>query len=186
MVIGRPFASRPLAQFTFTNGLPCEKFPGGAIQHVEKSVAIAPQHQLARRALPIRVDQHGDLHRVVVVRIVRRELEMPFELAGIGIERDHGIGIEIVAGALRGIPVGAGIAGAPVDQVQIRIVGTCDPDRAAAVLPIVSAPAFVSGLAGSGNGIEPPGFLARFAVKSGDESADAEFPAARRRQSLYL
>ena len=38
---------------------------------------------------------------------------MPLELAGIGVERDGGIGVEIVAGAHIGVPVGRGIADTP-------------------------------------------------------------------------
>ena len=51
--IGRPFASNPLTQFTFTNGLPEQELPVVAIEHVEVAVAIRPQHRFARRAPPV-------------------------------------------------------------------------------------------------------------------------------------
>jgi hypothetical protein len=54
---------------------------------------------------------------------------MPFELAGIGVQRHDRIGIPIVAGTLIGIPVGAGIADSPISKVDLGIVGTDDPDR---------------------------------------------------------
>jgi hypothetical protein len=63
------------------------------------------------------------------VRVVRRELEVPFRLAGIGVERGHAAGIEVVAGAHIAVHVGAGIAGALVDQVQCRIVGAGHPQQ---------------------------------------------------------
>ena len=51
--IGRPLASRPLAQFTFTNGAPGEERAGLAVEHVEEAVAVGPQHRLGRRAAPV-------------------------------------------------------------------------------------------------------------------------------------
>ena len=67
---------------------------------------------------PSHVGQHRDLHRIVVEIVVRRELVIPFQLAGIGIERDHGIAVEVVAGAVVAVPIGPGIADAPVGQIQ--------------------------------------------------------------------
>ena len=133
---------------------------GRAIEHVEEAVAIGPQHHLRRRAAPVHVDEHRHLHRVVVVAVVGRELVVPLQLAGVGVERDDRVGIEVVAGPLIGIPVGPRIADAPVGQVQRRIVRTGDPDRAAAVLPRVALPGFVPGSPGAGNRVEPPELLA--------------------------
>ncbi|KAF0187433.1 MAG: hypothetical protein FD165_2913, partial [Gammaproteobacteria bacterium] len=71
--------------------------------------------------MPRDVGQYRDLHRVVVVAVVRRELVVPFQLAGVGVERNDGLSVEIVAGTLVGVPVGPRIADAPVREVEFRI-----------------------------------------------------------------
>jgi hypothetical protein len=42
--------------------------------------------------------EHRHLDRVVVVDVVRRELVVPLERAGIRVERDDRVGVEFVAG----------------------------------------------------------------------------------------
>ena len=85
---GRPFASKPSIQFTFTYGLPEQELAGRAIEHVHQAVAIRPQHHLARLPAERDVGEHRHLRRVVVELVVRRELVMPLQLARIGVERD--------------------------------------------------------------------------------------------------
>ena len=117
------------------------------------------------------------MHGIVIEIVVRRELEVPFELAGIGVERDHAIAIEVVAGAMVAIPIGTGIADAPVGEIEIGIVGARDPDGGAAGLPGIAGPGFVAGFARAGDGVEAPGFLAGRGVVGGDETADAVLAA---------
>src|SRR4029077_1655263 len=107
-------AARPIDLY---EGLAGEKLPRPAIQNIEEAVAIAPEHQLARAAVPIRVGQDRYLHRVIVVGVVRRELEVPLHLARVSVQREYGIRVEIVAEALNGVKIRAGIAGTPVGQI---------------------------------------------------------------------
>ena len=58
------------------------------------------------------------------------------------------------------VPVGAGVPDAPIEQVQVGIVGAGEPDRAASPLPGIAFPSVVVGLAGPRNGVEAPGSLA--------------------------
>ncbi len=111
---------------------------------------------------------------------------MPLELSGVGVERDHRVGVEVVAGPEIGIPVRTGIADTPVGQVERRIVGGRHPRRSAAGLPGVAAPGFVAGLAGSGNGVEAPHFLSRARIEGRDEAADAVLAAAEADEHLVL
>ena len=86
--MGWPLASQPFSQSTRLDELGgLQEFAIGAVQNVIEAVAVGLQHQLARLALPHRVHQHRHLQRVIVVGVVRRVLEPPFQLAGIGIER---------------------------------------------------------------------------------------------------
>src|SRR5439155_23732336 len=77
-----------------------EELTGRSIQHIEEAIPVGPEHDLAWAALPLHIDQDRNLRRVVIKFIVGRKLVIPFQLAGIRIERDHGTAIEIVAPAL--------------------------------------------------------------------------------------
>ena len=101
---------------------------------------------------------------------------MPFDLAGLRLEREHRAGVEVVAGAHRRVER-AGIADAPIDRVQLRIVGAGDPGRSAAELPGVALPGVAAGLFGTGDRMGPPQMLAGRRIPSIDEAAGAEFGA---------
>ena len=61
--------------------MPKQELAVSAIEHVEEAVAVGLHEQLARLTLPVRIDQRRRLLRVVVPDIVRRELEVPLQLA---------------------------------------------------------------------------------------------------------
>src|SRR5205085_9832035 len=128
------------------------KLSRGSVYDIIETVSVVPQHHLASIPVPIHIGENGNLHGVVVVGIIRRELKIPLEFAGVGIKGQNAIGIKIVARPLSGIPVRTRISGAPIGEVEIGIVRARDPDGRAAVLPISAFPAFVPGLAGTGNG----------------------------------
>ena len=98
------------------------------VQHVEKPVAIAPEHELARGAGDGRINEYRGLHRIEIVRVIRCELEMPPELAGIRVKCHDRVGVEVVARPLIRVPVRTGVADAPVGQVERRIVRPGEPD----------------------------------------------------------
>ena len=77
-----------LAQVVSTNGLATMSFPGDAIDRVEEPVAVGEHHDLARLPVDGELSKHGHLRRIPVVDVVRRELVVPLQLAGVGIERD--------------------------------------------------------------------------------------------------
>src|SRR2546430_2339395 len=89
----------------------------GAIKQEIKSVAAGLREEFARFAFEFGVEENGRLHGVPIVNIVRRRLEMPDEFAGVGIERDDGAGVEIVAGTAFTGEDRVGIAGAPVEKI---------------------------------------------------------------------
>ena len=67
------------------------------IQNVIEAIPVCEQHQFAGLALPVGIYQDGRLGCVQIEKIVRRELEMPLELAGIGVEGNEGVGVQVVA-----------------------------------------------------------------------------------------
>src|SRR5580704_16390924 len=111
------------------------------------------------------------------MQVVRSELVIPFEFSRVCVESEHRAAVEIVAGAFVTTVAGRGIAGGPINEIQLRIVRTGDPGRCAAGLPRVASPGFVARLAGAGNGIESPGTLAGVGVIGIDEAAHAIFAA---------
>ena len=72
-------------------GLASEEAARGAIQRVVEAIAIGKHDELARLAAHHRIHQAGRLGGIPVVLIVRRVLEVPSLLAGVGVERQHGI-----------------------------------------------------------------------------------------------
>ncbi len=155
-----------------------EKFSVGAIEHVEEAVAIGVEEKFARFTVEIDVEKDGDFGGVPIVEIEWSELEIPLEFAGVRIEGEDGIGIEIVAFAAGAVVGGRRIAGGPVEKVELWIVGAGDPGGSAAVgSGFGGAPGVTAGFAGSGNGVETPGALAGGGVVGVDETTDTVFAA---------
>ncbi len=65
-----------------------KKLAGGPVQYIKETVAIGPKQQLARGSVPIGIDENWDLYRVVIVRVIRRELKIPLQSPGIGVKGD--------------------------------------------------------------------------------------------------
>ena len=96
-----------------------QKLAGVAVEHVEECVAIGVQHQC--RILPwnLASDQHRRFGGVPIVRVVRRELEIPLQLSRLRIERQDAARVKIVARAHGTVVVGRRIAGGPEQRVGI-------------------------------------------------------------------
>ena len=95
---------------------------------------VDPEMLKTFEKLGISLDEQKRLIRVPVMCVVRCELVIPFHHTGFRIQSDHAVRIEIVALAIRAVEVGAGIADAPVEKVELRIVGAAHPRGAAGVL----------------------------------------------------
>ena len=135
---------------------------------------------LRRAAVDGKVGQDPFVDAVVVERIARRHLEVPDHLAGLGLKRQHGVGVEIVALAIERIPRRR-IAGAPVDQIKVGIIGTGDPGRAAALFPGIAGPGLGAGLALFGNRIGAPERFTGLRIEPFEIAADAVFRARNAR-----
>ena len=154
-----------------------QELAGRAIVHVEEAVAVRHHHDLARPAADREIGEHRHLVRVPVVRVVRRVLEVPLQRAGVRIERDERIGVEVGAGPALAVPVGVRVAGAPVKKVQRGIVGAGEPRRRAAALPDVALPGVAARLARRRNRVEAPEALAGLRIVGVDEAAVRELAA---------
>src|SRR5437660_468424 len=114
---------------------------------------------------------------IVVVSVMLRELEMPFQLARLWIESKQRVAVEIVARSAFAAIRRRRIPRRPERRVRRGIVGPRDPRWRAADFPRFSLPAFMPGLSRTGNRIEPPFARARRSIIGVDESADAVFAA---------
>ena len=99
-----------------------------------------------------------------------------------GLSAERGVGVQVVALTIGAVPVGVGIARAPVERVELRVVGAGDPRRAAAVLGVLGAhaaftPGIVTGLARRRYGVAAPHLVAGLAVPRRDVEARGIFRA---------
>src|SRR5712675_3495495 len=104
---------------------------------------------------------------------MRRELKMPLQLSGVGIQREHTIGVEIIAGPRAAIEIRRRITRAPVQRVEFGVVRSRHPGGAAATQIRIAWPTFRAGLAGPRYGPEAPGQLAGLRIEGGKEASYA-------------
>ena len=142
----------PFAQLVFANFVVTRFLPVRAIQDEEVAVAAGLSEQFAFLAVDLAVDQNRRFVGIPVVRVVRRRLEIPGHLSGVGIQRDDRLGVEVVAFAALAGDHGLRVAGAEVDQVQFGIVGRATPHVMPPPCSIASTfgQVFASGIAGLG------------------------------------
>ena len=158
--------------------------PGGdqaaacPVDHVHEAIAVELHEDLALAPVDLDVGVDQLPARVVVVGVVGRELVVPDDLAGLGPDRQHRRGVQVVAGPRLRRPRRR-IARSPVHEIELRIVGARDPGRAAADLPGVAVlrPGLVSLLAASRDRVAAPQALAGLGIDSVDEAAHAELGA---------
>ena len=154
-----------------------QKFAGGTVQQVIEGIPVRHRHGLALPPAHRRIEQHRNFGRVPIVGVMRSELEMPLQLARIGVKCHQRAGIEIVARPYVTVPIGSGVPHAPVDQVGFRIVGAGDPCGASPGLPVVALPCIVSGLTGRRDRPKTPQPFTAIRVIGLNETANAGFAA---------
>src|SRR5882672_42033 len=150
-----------------------QKFTIRAIEYVEESISVSLHKQFPRPALVGKIDQNRGFRRVIVEQVMRCELKMPLQLSGVRIQREHAIGVEIIAGPRAAIEIRRRITRAPVQRVEFGVVGSRHPSGAAATQIRIAWPTFRAGLARAWNGPEAPGQLAGLGVEGGKEAAYA-------------
>src|SRR2546422_10251680 len=111
-------------------------------------------------AVPHPIDEDDVLRRIPIVAVVRCELEMPLPLAGIGVQRDHGVREEIVAGSADGaVDLRSWISDRPIQSVKAGIIRSGQPHRTGAGFPTVPCPGVVAEFTRSGNRVPAPDAL---------------------------
>jgi hypothetical protein len=105
-----------------------------AIEHVVIAVLRRLHQHLARPAAQVQIRQDHLLGTVVVPAIARRGLVVPSQLAAIGMDGDDGRRVQVIAALTAAFidVVGRAVAGADVEQFQVRVVADAIPDCSAA------------------------------------------------------
>ena len=113
---------------------------------------------------------------------------MPFQRAGVRVERHEGIRVEVVARTVGAVKIRIGIARAPVDEVQIGVVRAGLPRGPAAARPRIDlfGPRLAARLARSGHGPEPPDLLAILRIVGVEKSANRVFSSGDAHDDLVL
>ena len=114
------------------------------------------------------------------MQVVRCVLEVPEQLAGLDVEREIAVGIEVGAKAAVTVGIRVRVADRPVENACIGVGAACGPCGAAALLQRTTLPSVGDGpsVSGIGNGVELPKLLAGSRVVSSDESANPLVAAA--------
>src|SRR5258708_9534160 len=99
---------------------------------------------------------------------------MPFQLAGVRVQRHYRFAVQIVAGANVAVIVGTGVSSSPVGQVELGVIRAGHPNGSASRLPGVASPGFLVRVARSGNGVEAPRFLPRADLVAVNERAHSD------------
>ena len=77
------------------------------------------------------VDDHGRLSAVPIVQIVWRKLVIPFQLAGVRLQRQYGRGVKIIALPLISVVGWIRVADAPKQRASFIVISSRHPGRAA-------------------------------------------------------
>src|SRR6266852_2375427 len=110
-----------------------------AIQNPEVSIAAGMCSRLDRLSVDLGVDQQGCRHFVPVKRIVRRVLVIALQLAGLDVDRQRRVRVQVVVGTIVSNPRRR-ISGAPVGDDQCGIEDAGDPDGATSALVRIALP----------------------------------------------
>src|SRR5215207_366128 len=145
------------------------------IQDEEVPVLVEVRQQLA----PVQVEEDVLHGAVVVPQVVRVVLIVPAYLAVVRVHGDDAVGVEVVALADASVEVGRRVAGPPVQEVQLRVVGAGDPAVSTTPCPgfTFGGPGLGTGLPGLRNRVAAPDALSGLDVVGVEVAAHAEFPA---------
>ena len=102
------------------------------------------------------IDEHAFVRRAVPL-VGGHELEVPAQLAGVGVDGEQGVRVQRVAGAARRRAPRRRLARREVHEIQLRVVARGVPRRAAERRPfVVLGPRLEAGLAFARRGVKRP------------------------------
>ena len=133
----RSSRSTPVDQFIGTYGFARSTSPVARSIVYAKPLRSKCTSTLRVRPADRKVDENVLVDGVVVPQVVRRGLEGPDHLAGVGVARDDRRAPLVVARPLAAVPR-SGVRRAVIDEVELGIVREPSPDRGAAAASTLS------------------------------------------------
>src|SRR5579864_9263142 len=110
-----------------------QKLTVGSVENIEETVAVGLEKQMTHLVVLFSVHQYRGFVGVVVIHVMRSELEIPLQLPGVRINCKDACCVEVVARPRASIEIGSGITGGPIHRVELRIVSTGHPRRGTAM-----------------------------------------------------
>ena len=155
----------------------------GAVDGVEEAVLVGLDHHLAHLAVDLDLGQDLLVDAVHVVHVVGGVLVVAVDLARLRADREHRRRVEAVEPAARRRIVGLGVAGPPVNEIELGVVRAGSPRGRSAVQVCIGAggPGLVAGLAGPGDGVAAPQLLAGGGIPPVQEAAGGGLAAGHPR-----
>src|SRR5437867_314867 len=102
-----------------------------------------------------------------------RVLVMPSQLARLGLQREHGIRVEVVPLPFVSVVIRTRVSRGPIEQVRLRVVGPGQPRCAASMQERRAFPCFRQGLSRRRNGPKTPHSFAVLGSVGGKETASS-------------
>ena len=128
-------------------------------------------------------EQHGGRGDIVVMVVVLADLKVPEKLARVGVEIEHGIGVQVVAHADLRIQGRRRIRDGDEEFACLRIEGICRPGGAAAGLPCGSGPSSTAAVRMLDR-VERPEHLTGIGIERQHAPRHAKIAARRAHQHL--
>src|SRR5260221_9503048 len=94
---GRVNAGGPVQFFDERRG--AQEFAVGSVEQIEKTTAIRLNQKMTDGSVFVGIHEDGSFRGVVIVDIMRGELKIPLELAGVGVQSQDTSSVEVIAGA---------------------------------------------------------------------------------------
>ena len=180
-----PIAADFLGPGRVNEGLRDQRLPGGPVDGVEEAVTVGDHHHLARLSVDWHLAENRDVRRVPIPGVVGGELVVPAHLSRVGVERQQGIAVEVVAEPDITVEIWTGVSGSIEHEVRVRIVGAGRPHAGAGRGADVR-PGVPSWFPRPRNGHRPPDALAGLHVVGVDETGNQVLPAGDTDDELVL
>ncbi len=150
-----------------------ERFAGRAIEEKQVALLRGLGDGVYLLAVGANRDQRGWRREVAVPDIVMDALEVPDSLAGVRVERQQSVGVEIVADAVCTVEVVDGGARGDVDDAALFIERHAGPVvGGAGDLPCVLRPRLVARFSRTGDGVKDPAEFAGMHVVGANVTAE--------------
>src|SRR5207249_3237674 len=146
-----------------------------AIENENKSTLRGQSKSGDPGAVPDHLEKNWSRFQVVVPDVVMNGLEIPFQFAGLRVERDQTVTVKIGAFAVGTMEIVGRRTMRQIDKTRFRIQADQAPDiRSGTLLPVVAFPCLTTWLSGARNRVKLPDEFARVSVPRSCVSSESQ------------